>query len=981
MEIRDLTGRTRAWTIAVGSDNRVTVSGNSYRNNGTSETDDIATLRYLSTGPNPDPFWAAAYDGPAHHHDYATSIAVATDGSGNSVVVGFGRNSSNNDDIYVLKYNSSGARLWPPDDYTGHFDSGGNDRPRAVAIDSDGDVIVVGFRTTGTPQQKDWYIAKRDGSTGELLWQGFYVGQGGGDDEPASVALDASNHIYVTGYETNLNNNLDIVTIKYDSAGEGGNAKILWGPKTYDGGGNDIGVSVAIDPLDGYVVVAGSTLTSPGNNDFLIIRYSPTLGLKQWTRPLLRDATDDTAVAMGLDRSGNICVGGNTAGSNGTKAMSMKFNYTGEIIGATIYNKDATGTLDYVSAAAVNTLGEAFIAGYTMNGGNNDYLVFKCAWDTLTVPTPFTATPCYRTVDFQWADNATTEDGYSLERKNGACSPDNTNEWTILPAADRDATSYTDTNLTEGATYCYRIAAIKTHNGLPSGTVKDASRWIEQTVTLAVAPAPTNVIGTALNTTSIRLSWDDTAACETGFRVQRCKDPNLVTACTFTSGQDSFAEYPVGPGMEQLDDSNLCSDESGGQEYRYRVRAEGAGWESAWTYATASTQALSKPTLNATRINEAQISLSWSDVPDETGYDVLRCDDTASPGCIPVAEIKTGITGTTIYTDTTGLLHTTRYGYRVRAYKNSAGCDGGRWTADSVTSYATTTIIPPADLTARADNTTTVKLSWTDTSGSETGYLVSRCSGISCTPAESDSIVSPANPTTMNAVSYTDDPVCTGSAYRYRVRPMNEGLSRSGGGFWAKRALISITANFQSDYPVKLTITKRTGMRSDFSDLRFHDPAANRELPYWIESAVSDASAVVWVKPGANSSFYMYYDNSDPDLQSSSDGNAVFAFFDDFSGTSIDSNKWTTGTIATTSGTSFSQSGGMLIGGNTSTRATRRPFSAAREATFVPAPLPMTMRSNCSIISKRVLGAECFIDFLSAFSRSFPSPPSKADFP
>jgi len=84
--------------------------------------------------------------------------------------------------------------------------------------------------------------------------------------------------------------------------------------------------------------------------------------------------------------------------------------------------------------------------------------------------------------------------------------------------------------------------------------------------------------------------------------------------------------------------------------------------------------------------------------------------------------------------------------------------------------------------------------------------------------------------------------------------------------------------------------------RSAGEDIRFCYHPEEEMLSYWIEKYDPDAEeAVIWVKVPeipANSEIeiYMYYGN--PDVASASDGDAVFEFFDDFEGTSLDTEKW-----------------------------------------------------------------------------------------
>ncbi|ETA69520.1 Rhs family protein, partial [Methanolobus tindarius DSM 2278] len=98
-----------------------------------------------------------------------------------------------------------------------------------------------------------------------------------------------------------------------------------------------------------------------------------------------------------------------------------------------------------------------------------------------------------------------------------------------------------------------------------------------------------------------------------------------------------------------------------------------------------------------------------------------------------------------------------------------------------------------------------------------------------------------------------------------------------------------------TDYQMSFNITYEPEMQTDFDDIRFTDKK-NTPLPYWMESITNSNSAKVWVKvPEINAisgaTIKMYYGNSA--VESESNGNDVFEFFDDFS-SSLDPDKWTT---------------------------------------------------------------------------------------
>ncbi|MGY5873510.1 MAG: DUF2341 domain-containing protein [Candidatus Thorarchaeota archaeon] len=83
--------------------------------------------------------------------------------------------------------------------------------------------------------------------------------------------------------------------------------------------------------------------------------------------------------------------------------------------------------------------------------------------------------------------------------------------------------------------------------------------------------------------------------------------------------------------------------------------------------------------------------------------------------------------------------------------------------------------------------------------------------------------------------------------------------------------------------------------KSDFGDVRFIASGGHSFLDYWCESVDAGNKAVFWVKISANLNydqmFYIYYGNSA--AVSMSNGEKTFLFFDDFSGSSLNTSKWT----------------------------------------------------------------------------------------
>jgi len=131
-----------------------------------------------------------------------------------------------------------------------------------------------------------------------------------------------------------------------------------------------------------------------------------------------------------------------------------------------------------------------------------------------------------------------------------------------------------------------------------------------------------------------------------------------------------------------------------------------------------------------------------------------------------------------------------------------------------------------------------------------------------------------------------------------------EALTGSSLSGWSYRKPITINntsnSNTLTDYQVLITFDTQSlisagKMRLDCGDIRFTDFDGASSLNYWIESGCNTASTKVWVKvpsiPASSTKrIYVYYGNSSATSQSN--GDATFDLFDDFPGTSLNTDKW-----------------------------------------------------------------------------------------
>src|SRR6266508_452353 len=142
-----------------------------------------------------------------------TGTVLPADNSGNLFVAGGNSLSLGNADVVTIKYNTAtGDTVWV-NRYGGSANL--NDAPAAIITDNAGNVYVTGWAfNTGTT--RDMFIIKYDVVTGNLVWVRTYNGTGNGGDYSWSIALDATNNVYITGRSDAGGNAQRFTTLKYN---------------------------------------------------------------------------------------------------------------------------------------------------------------------------------------------------------------------------------------------------------------------------------------------------------------------------------------------------------------------------------------------------------------------------------------------------------------------------------------------------------------------------------------------------------------------------------------------------------------------------------------------------------------------------------------------------------------------------------------------------------------------------------------------
>jgi hypothetical protein len=573
--------------------------------------------------------FVAKWDGTTHLIDYCTflggrgddrALAIAVDASGYAYITG--RTMSANfpvsgalqavlagaENAFVAKLNPAGGLV-----YSSYLGGNGSDSGNAVAVDSVGNMTVVGNTTStnfplASPIQSSLngqtnVFVTRLSPAGDSLVYSTYLG-GSGNDYGTAVALDGTGAAYLTGSTTSTNfpvvnafqpisgGNQDAFVAKINSAG---NSLVY---STYLGGSGgtvgfpETGSAIAVDSAgDAYVTGITSSPNFPlanalfsisagvGIHAFVIELNPAGSGLAYST--YLGGSSIDQAAAIAVDSGGNAVVAGSTASpdfplanpaqpsqAGGYDAFVTRLNSTGTaLLESTFFGGSGSEAANAVAYDAANSV---YIAGQTQSldlpiedatqpalaGTQSAFLaVFTLTTEVSTPPAPTTpnATAGLAQVTLTWtaSSGATSYNVYRGTTAGG--------ESATAIASGITTTSYFDAGVSNGTTYYYKVAAVNA--GGTSALSGEASATPEPPV-----PAAPTGLTAAAGSASLTLSWTASGGA-TSYNVYRGTTAGGESATAIASGITTTSYFDAGV--------------SNGTTYYYKVAAVNAAGTSA----------------------------------------------------------------------------------------------------------------------------------------------------------------------------------------------------------------------------------------------------------------------------------------------------------------------------------------------------------------------------------------------------------------
>jgi hypothetical protein len=710
---------------------------------------DLVYSTFLGGGAN-DRVAGIAVDG--------TGAAYAAGGteSGNFPVVdgSFGTTRGGLWDAFVAKLRPEGTRLI----YSGLLGGAGLDEANAIALDSGGSAFVTGY--TGSFSfptsagafdgsfnggERDAFLTRISADGASRLYS-TYLG-GSLDDSGIGVAVDGSGLVYVAGGTSSTDFPVQdplfaLIEGGYDAfvcrlnTGKSGSASLLL--STYLGGGFDDAAQGIAVAQDGSAVLAGITFSNdfPRRNAFQDARAGDADGFITRIGALEALGAPSDLTATALSSSSIELAWVDNSGEETGFEIERRSGGEGFERIATV---DA-GVTRYVDTGLETQTRYTYHVRAIHATGQSDYSNEAEAVTRENLPgapTNLTATAVSASaIDLTWNDNSAGEEHFEVERRTSGGS------FERIAQTAANATSYKDTGLVANTTYVYRVRATS------AAGASDYSNEATATTT-NVPAAPSNLTAEALGQTQIKLNWDDNSDNEDAFEIER------------RTGNDDFARIAtVAAGVDTFTDTGLDAN----TRYTYRVRAKrGTSFSDYSNEASATTNSsapISPTNLTATVLTASRIRLEWIDRSDnEEGFELER----AFGGGGFVRVIRTAANVTT-YEDK-GLTPSTTYTYRVRAFNSGGSSD--------YSNEATATTLPPppppaapGSLTATAESTTRIRLTWQDTSDVEESIEIER---------QFDTGYRKIATVDRNITTFTDAALQPNTPYTYRVRAVNAG--------------------------------------------------------------------------------------------------------------------------------------------------------------------------------------------------------------
>ena len=237
----------------------------------------------------------------------------------------------------------------------------------------------------------------------DTAWTRRWTSAGANGDYIYGLAVDDEGNVYVTGSKDFIGTTPELLTIKYNSAGD-----TVW-TRVPARTGSQLARAVAVG-ASGNAYITGYTMES-GNGDYITVKYRPD-GTEAWVRIYAHSGTGyDFARKLVLDDQENVYITGYAQASFKNVYATVKYDSSGTQLWT---RQDSFGgaTTSYPSDLGIDNSGNPYIVSKTKSATEGDnYVVAKynpASGDTFWVRTyngPANGTDEARAIAFDASNN------------------------------------------------------------------------------------------------------------------------------------------------------------------------------------------------------------------------------------------------------------------------------------------------------------------------------------------------------------------------------------------------------------------------------------------------------------------------------------------------------------------------------------------------------------------------------------------------
>ena len=299
--------------------------------------------------------WVNRFNGSANRFDIVTTMKV--DNNSNAFVYGNANRTGAFSDIAAIKYSPSGAVIWQAF-FNGY--SSQLDECKDAFLDTDGTSYVTGF--TSDTNQVVKIVTLKINPSGSILWQRVFLPPVYNLGFGLSITKDNQGNIYTCGSVRRANGTNSIVLLKYSAGGDFLGSTFFNKTAT----SSETPVTVCTDNAGAVYILASSNAVG-GVNDILMLKYNSSLVLI-WQSTFSGTAFgNDMPVKMLLTRDNKLAVTAAVYNSPGTLDYGIyRFDTSSALLMQYYYN--GTGNdQDIPYDIASDSAGNVYVTGSSRN--------------------------------------------------------------------------------------------------------------------------------------------------------------------------------------------------------------------------------------------------------------------------------------------------------------------------------------------------------------------------------------------------------------------------------------------------------------------------------------------------------------------------------------------------------------------------------------------------------------------------------------